>query len=185
MKDLIVAGRYAKALFEIARLTHEDEEIAAELEALSAALKGTPAIEKTLAHPSLKTAEKRELLGRIFQEKRRPFYATLLDFFTVLFRKNRFVLIHEITASFRRIADEAKGQGTAEIRTAAPLDPALETAIVSRLEKIAGARIAAKKELDPALLGGVVIKIKNKIIDGSVKTRIENLRKELVKKRTV
>ena len=185
MKDILAAGRYAQALFEIARLTHQDEEIAAELESLSTALKGTPSIEKVFANPALKAVEKREFLGRIFQGKMHPFYGTLLDFFTILFRKNRFHLIHEIASSFRRIADEAEGQGKAQLRTAAPLDPALEAAIVSRLEKIAGARIVVEKEVDPTLLGGVVIKVKNKIIDGSVRSKIHSLKEQLTKIRAV
>ncbi len=185
MKDLLAAERYARALFEIARLTHEDEEIEAELVAFSAALGRSPAIEKFLANPRLKVDEKRAFLGRIYQKRNKPFDETLLNFFTVLFRKNRFHLIHEITVLFKRIADEAQGQGTAQIRTARPLDPRFEEKIVLGLEKIAGYRITVKKELDPALLGGVFVQVKNRIIDGSVKNKIDLLRKELIARRTV
>lgn len=185
VKDLLVADRYAAALFEIARLIHQDEAIEAELENLSKALKNLPALEKTLSNPHFKTEQKRKFLQKLYQERKEPFYETLLDFFTLLFEKNRFELIHEIAVSFKRIADEAQGQGTAEIRSAVALDAAREAQIVSRLEKIAGYKIQVKKEIDPALVGGVVVKIKNKIIDGSVKNQIDGLKKELTRVRSI
>ena len=179
IKDLLVAERYARALFEIARALHRDEEIEAELDHLSTALKGDQGLEKFFANPSLTVQEKLNFLQKIYQERREEFYETLLDFFTVLFEKNRFTLIHEITADFKRIADEAKGRGIAEIRSAAPLDPARQSLVVNRLEQIAGYKITVKKEVDPSLIGGVVVKIKNKIIDGSVKFKIDAIKKEL------
>ena len=185
MKDLLAAERYARALFEISRLTHEDAEIEAELESLSSALKSSPEIERFLTNPGFDLGKKREFLGRIFQEQRHPYYETLLNFFTVLFQKRRFTLIHEIAVSFKRIADEAQGQGLAEIRTARPLDPKFEAGIVSSLKTIAGYEIAVKKELDPGLIGGVWVRVKNKIIDGSVRHKIDSLKKELTKTRAV
>ncbi len=185
VKDLLAAGRYAQALFEISRLTHEDSEIEAELESFSAALKKSPEIDKFLTNPLLKLDQKRDFLGRIFQERRYPYYETLLNFFTILFQKNRFHLIHEITVSFKRIADEAEGRGVAEIRSARTLDSKFEAMIVSRLEKIAGYRIQVKKEVDPKLIGGVFVKVRNKVIDGSVKHKIDSLKKELTKIRAV
>lgn len=179
VKDLLVAERYARALFEIARTIHRDEEIEAELENLSSALKKDPSLERFFGNPSLKTEDKRKFLQKLYQERREEYYETLLDFFTILFKKDRFTLIHEISKSFKRIADEAQGQGTAEIRSAVPLKSEQVAILVNRLETIAGYKITVKKEIDPALVGGVVVKIKNKIIDGSVKFKIESLKKEL------
>ena len=185
MKDLLAADRYAQALFEIARMTHKDEEIQEELEAFSAALKSSADIEKFLTNPQLTAEQKKNLLSRIYQERNHEIYEILLNFFMILFEKNRFNLIHEITASFKRIADEAKGQGLAEIKTAVPLDARSETAIVSRLETLAGYKIAVKKEVDPTLIGGVVIRLKNKVFDGSVRHKIDLLTKELLKAQTI
>lgn len=184
MKDLLAAGRYAAALYELASAMQKTGEIEAELEVFSQVLKGSAELEKFFANPQLSAAQKRQLLTRIYQGKQHEIYGTLLNFFTVLFEKHRFHLIHEIVASFRRIADEAEGQGVIEIRTAVPLDATAEAAIVSRLEKIAGHRVTAKKQVDPALIGGVVVRLKNKIWDGSVKHQIDLLYKELTKIQT-
>ena len=180
VKDLLVAERYARALYEIARGIHRDDLIELELDNLSKALKNNPDLERFFENPYLKTDEKRKFLQKLYQERREEFYETLLDFFTVLFEKNRFGLIHEIALSFKRIADEAKGQGVAEVRSAVPLGAKQESQIINRLEEIAGYKITVKKEVDSSLIGGIVVKIKNKIIDGSVKFQIDSLKKELV-----
>lgn len=185
MKDLLAADRYAAALFEIARFTHKDEEIEAELEAFSSALKRSPEIEKFLSNPQLNIEQKRNLLARIYQERNHEIYEVLLNFFMILFEKSRFNLIHEIAVSFKRIADEAQGQGVADIKTAFPLDAQSEATLISRMETIAGYKIAVKKEIDPTLIGGVVIRLKNKVFDGSVKHKIELLTKEMTKLQTI
>ena len=185
MKDLLVASRYAQALFEIARVTHKDEEIEAELEAFSLALKKAPELEKFFKNPQLDLEQKRNSLTRIYQVRNHEVHGILLNFFMVLFEKRRFYLIHEITSSFKRIADEARGQGIAQIKTAVPLDAYLEAAIVSRLEKMAGYKIRVQKEVDPLLIGGVVVRLKNKIFNGSVQHKIDLLTKELTKVRAI
>ena len=185
VKDLLVAERYARALYEIARTLHCDDKIQDELEAISKALLNDPELERFFDNPYLKTDEKRKFLLKLYQERREDYYETLLDFYTVLFEKNRFALIHEINKSFKRISDEAKGQGVAEIHSAVPLSAGQETSIVNRLQEIAGYKIMIKKEVDPSLVGGVVVKIKNKILDGSVKFKIESLKKELMSVRGI
>ena len=183
VKDLLAATRYAEALFEIARSLHEDEAIEAELESLSEALRQSPGILKFLESPRLGFDAKREFLVRIYQERSHPIYEVLLNFFMLLFKKDRFHLIHEISKEFRRIADEAQGQGVAVLKIAAPIDAASEARLVSRLEKIAGHKIEVKKEIDPSLVGGVFVRVKNKVMDGSVKNRIHILKKELLKRK--
>ncbi len=201
MKDLLVAQRYAQALFEIARELEQDEAIEAELESISLALQQAPEIEKFFSNPALKTEQKRKLLQHIYlemtglsmaptdvprsrdcgQESNSQAYNILLNFFSILFEKTRFYLIHEIAFYFKKIADEAQGQGVADICSAFALKPDAEKQIVNRLEKIAGYKITVKSVVDPSLIGGVVVKVRNKIFDDSVKNKIHLIRTELTK----
>ena len=178
VKDLLAAQRYARALFEIARDLRRDEEIEAELETLSAAMKADPAIERFLSNPGLSLEDKKKFLGRLYRESSNEM---LLNFFLVLFEKNRFYLIHDIALEFKRVADEAQGQGVAEIRSAVALKPEAQKAIVNRLEKIAGYKITVKSVVDPALIGGVAVKVRNKVIDDTVSNKIQTIKKELTK----
>ena len=180
-KDLLAAQRYAQALFEIVREMHKDEAVEAELEALSESLKKAPEIQKFLANPALTLEEKIKMIKKIYQRRTEGIDEVLLNFFSVLFEKNRFYLIHEIAVYFKKIADEAQGQGLAEIRSATPLDPDQEKRILNRLEKMAGTKITVRNIVDTSLIGGVVVKIRNKVIDDSVRTKIQNIKKELTK----
>jgi F-type H+-transporting ATPase subunit delta len=185
VKDLLAARRYALALFEIARETHQDETLEAELESLSAAMKADPSIERFLSNPGLELEDKKKFLGRLYQERNHEIYEILLNFFLVLFEKGRFYLIHDISTEFKRIADEAQGQGTAEIRSASALKPEAQRAIVSRLEAIAGYKITVKSIVDPALIGGVMVKVRNKIIDDTVANKIFTMKKALTKVQSI
>ena len=156
-----------------------------ELESFSAALKRSPEIEKFFLNPVFANEEKGKFLKKIYPGRIHANFEILFNFLMVLLEKKRFHLIHEILQEFKRIVDEKRGMGTAEIKTAVPLEPHREREMVSQLEKIAGYKIRVKKEVDPALVGGVVVKIRNKILDGSVKHRIDLLKKELTRIRTV
>ena len=177
----MAAHRYARALFEIARELHKDVEIEAELDSIAAALKSAPEIQKFLTNPRLGLQQKKKFLGLIYQERNHEVYEVLLNFFLVLFEKGRFYLIHEIALEFKRVADQAQGQGTAEIHSAVKLKPEAERAIVSRLEKIAGYKITVKNFVDASLIGGVAVKIRNKVIDDTVLNRVRAIKKELTK----
>ena len=181
VKDMLAARRYAQALFELARELNKDEEIEAELESLSASLTSDPKLEKFLTNPGMRVELKKEVLEKLYRDKDQQVYRYLRNFYLVLFEKNRFYLIHEIARDFRRIADEAQGQGIAEIRSASPLTEAHRQAIVSRIERIAGKKMVVWSEVDPSLLGGVRVKIGNKVIDDTVKNKLQIFKKELTK----
>lgn len=185
MKDILAAERYARALFEVARIVHRDVEIQEDLHSFSAALKRSPQIMKFLESPRLGAGDKEKILGKIYGDHDHEARKILLNFFSVLMQKNRFYLIHEIDDNFKRITDAERGIGLAEIRSASPLDAESEKTIVSRLERLAGYKIEVKKELDPSLIGGVVVKIRNKVLDGSVKHQLGLLKKELTKIRSI
>ena len=180
-KDLLASHRYAQAIFEIAREAGEDEYVESELEALSQALKSTPGIERFLGNPAVGQAEKRRIIERIFKGKGSKTDENLIRFLLLLFAKGRFYLIHDVAVHFRKIADESQGQGVAEIRSAVSLKPEHQAAIVSRIEKISGKKMTVYAQVDESLIGGVVVKIGNKVIDDSTRTKISNFKKELTK----
>ena len=108
-----------------------------------------------------------------------------MNFFSILLEKNRFGLIHEIVTAFKKIADEFQGQSEAEIQTAFTLDHEVEKTIVSKLEKMAGHKITVRKMVDRNLLGGVIVRIRNKVIDGSVRHQIDLMKKDLTSIKTI
>jgi F-type H+-transporting ATPase subunit delta len=181
VSDLLAAERYAEALFSVARLIHQDLEVQEELESFSSALKKAPDLEGFFGNPYFNLETKRRFLEKIYQKRMREVFGLILNFFSLLLEKNRFHLVHEILESYKRVVDRERGMGVAEIRTAVPLDGPSEKAITEQLERMAGYKIRVNKEVDPSLIGGVVVKVRNKVFDGSVKNRIEFFKKELTK----
>jgi F-type H+-transporting ATPase subunit delta len=179
MRDLLAARRYAEALFDVTKATHQDLEVKEELKVFSAALRKSPDIERFLSNPFYRNEQKTKALGKFYQKHRSEVYATLLNFFSVLFEKNRFNLIHDIVEWYQRAVDAHHGIGEAEIRSATPLSADTEKTLVSGLERLAGYKVAVKKEVDPSLIGGIRIKIGHKILDGSVQHQLNRLKEEL------
>ncbi|MEI8345091.1 MAG: ATP synthase F1 subunit delta [Candidatus Omnitrophota bacterium] len=185
MKDLVAAERYARALFELAAGQHQDHEFEAALVSLSAALDGAPEAQKRLLNPSVLPSQKREMLERIFHRREDIVEQVLLKFFCILLEKNRFDLVHEIARIFKKIADAAQKEGVLEIRSACELDPKAEQAILRRAEGLAGYTLRVEKQIDPEIVGGVILKIDHKIYDGSVLGKIRDLARQLTAVRTV
>lgn len=183
MKDLQAAERWAKALLDLARKAGSDQAVEDALGALSESLTKNPELERFLMNPRLTAAERAAVVSKLL--KGRPGEETLTAFFATLFKKNRFALVHGVAESYKRLADLEQNEATVHISSAAPLDEASEREIVSRVEKIGGFKAEVKKSVDPRLIGGVVVRYRNRVIDGSVKGRIEDFRKELTKQRTV
>jgi F-type H+-transporting ATPase subunit delta len=182
MLDRSAAKRYANALFELAREQKIDAEVESALAELSGALKGSVQAERLLMNPRLDLAEKRRMFTRILAGSGGPAGELLLNFFSVLFEKSRFNLVHEVAAEYKIIADQAQGESIAVVRTAQPLDPASEAKLTAVLEKRTGTKVFLKKEVDASVLGGVEVRIGNRVIDGTIRGGIARMRGELLKR---
>ena len=188
MKDLQIVLRYTTALFELAREARCEREIENELLAFSDALKSSADLWNFFESPRFSLQEKKKALEKIFSkqdavsatEASAGRHETLAKFFSLLLQKNRFGLLHEIALAFKNMEDDEGHEGVVEIRTVAPLDGEHEKTILRHLEKIMGYRLSAEKKLDPALLGGVYVKFKNRILDGSVRNQLNVIKKKLV-----
>ncbi len=185
MRDLIIATRYAQALFNVVVAQHLDGEVEEELIAFSSALQSSSDLKKFFESPKFDFESKRKFLQRIYQERRSQQHGILINFFSLLLEKKRFYLIHEIAIAFKKISDDFQGQSVAEIKTAVPLDHPTEKMIVAQLEKLAGYHITVKKVVDPKLLGGVAVRVRNRIIDGSVRHELDRMKKVLTQIKTV
>ena len=179
MKDLLAVQRYTAALFELARETRTEGEIMTELLSFSEALKSSTDLENFFESPRFTAKEKESCLEKIFT-KSGPAHETLVRFLSLLLNKNRFGLLHEIAQCFKGMEEEEGGEGVALVKTVMPLDAEHERTILRHLERIQGYKLRVEKKLDPSLVGGVYVKFKNKILDGSVRNKIGVLKKELM-----
>lgn len=185
MRDVSVAGRYARALYILTEKNSAKaaEPLVARLEAALADLQGVAAIVGPgtrvgdfLSHPKVSPADKRAVLERGLKGRVQPNVQVFAD---LLLRKHRLGLAGAIAREFQTLVERAKGLQRTVVTSAVPLLDAEVTRLVTELERTTGKRIVLTQELDPSLLGGAHVRIGDRIIDRSVKTLLATISQQL------
>lgn len=167
-----VARRYARAIFAVAEEAQTLDQTAAELQLLGA-VAGDPEIGAALANPLLDTAARRGLAATIADNlKVSP---TTRNFVSLLADHRRLDQLAGIARAFTRILDDKLHRVRATVTSAQPLDDAQRQALVAALERKLGRTVLADTQIDPALLGGVVVDVEGTVYDGSVRTQLQSL----------
>ncbi len=171
-----VGRRYGKAIFALAKQENSLEQSAEQLRRL-AALVCDPAIEPVLRSPLL-SAERRRQMTQTWT--RALSLSDLITRFTgVLADHQRLNLLPAIAEYFQQLLDQELGRVRISIRSARPLDAAAQEQLVTAFAQLTGKQVLAAVRVDPDLLGGVLVELGTKVYDGSVRTQLERLAKEL------
>jgi F-type H+-transporting ATPase subunit delta len=170
--------RYAKALLDVAASDAAAAAIEADLGALSDAMRGSRDLHQALTSPSVRAAGKRNIAAAIADRLGlRPVTRRVIE---LLADRDRLGQLDELIAVFReRLLDRQRLQ-RAHVRSAAPLSPEVLQALEARLSTVTGTTVKVDASVDPALIGGVMAKVGSTVYDGTVKTQLEKLRKQLV-----
>ncbi len=169
-----VAKRYAQALFEVGEekglLDRFQEDLSDAAQVLT-----HPDVARALDNPKLPAATKRALLRRFLGE-RSPY---ILNFLDLLVSKNRTSFIREIRESFRGLFNAHEGIAIARVTTAVTFAEDEQKKLTDRLAEITGRKIILEPNVNESLLGGLVVRIGDRVIDGSTITKLKALRAEL------
>ena len=168
-----LAGRYASALFDLARDQRQIEAVGNSLDALNQALADSKDLSELVASPLVS----REQAGKAFeaiapQLKLDPLTANFLG---VLARNGRKAQLQPIIRAYRRLASEHRGETTAEVVTARPLSDDQLAALRQQLRTRAGRDVNIDISVDPEILGGIVVKLGSQQIDASIRTKLNRL----------
>ena len=168
-----LAGRYASALFDLARDQRQIESVGNSLDSLDRALAESPDLAELASSP---------LIGRDEAGKAFAALAPALaldpittNFLGVIARNGRKSELKAMIRAFRRIAAEHRGEITAEVVSAHPLRDDQIQAIKAQLRGRAGRDVAIDAEVDPNILGGLVVKLGSQMIDASIRTKLNRL----------
>ena len=176
MRDRKVAGRYAEALLRTAKpagtLAACAESYAGVLEVMAAHRD----LVIFLDSPQVREQEKKAVLGKVFGPQLEP---VLMDFFNLLIDRNRIELLRDIGEVFAGLVEADGGLVRARVVTAIALPADLETKLRDKLAHVTGKTVILDKKVDPAVLGGVCVTLGDRIIDGTVRTNLDRLRKTL------
>ena len=166
--------RFAEAAFQIALRDDTLDTWRRELD-LAAATLQTGGLEPILANPATPLDQRIGAAQQIFVELSEPVRNLVL----LLLRRRRIEQLPRVALEFARLDDERKGVTHATATSAAPLDADELKAVASRLEEMIGGRVELQADVDPHILGGLVVRIGDRLIDGSVLGRLERLRNQL------
>ena len=168
-----LAGRYASALFDLAREQRQIESIGNSLEALSQALVDSKDFNELVTSPLVS----REEAGKAFDALAPQLGLDPLtaNFLGVLARNGRKSQLQSVIRAFRRLAAEHRGETTAEVVTARPLNDDQLAALKQQLRSRAGRDVSLDATVDPTILGGLVVKLGSQMIDASIRTKLNRL----------
>lgn len=177
MLNLQLAHKYSRAIFELAEEDGKLEQYGKELLEIKKDLEAVPAAKAFFANPQVERKAKKELVTKMYEGELSP---SIYHFLLLLVDKRRFALLGVIAEQYREMANAARGIVIADVTTAQPATKAQQEKIAQKLQQVTGKKVELRLHENPALLGGVVVKIGDRRIDGSVAGRLQALQKELL-----
>jgi len=168
--------RYAEAAFEIAVRDDSVDAWRRDLETAAAAL-ADPPVEEAIHNPAIATSVREAAVRKGLASK---IGDPTLNLVLFMIRRGRIDDLPRVVEAFGRLDDERRGITHAIATSAAPLDESEVGALTRRLEQLTGGQVRLSVETDPSLLGGLVVRVGDRLIDGSVRGRLERLRSQLV-----
>jgi F-type H+-transporting ATPase subunit delta len=170
-----VARVYAQALFDAASEAGVVEPIRRELGEFVAALAASAPLRTVLADPQIETSAKSRVLAEITRGGQQLLANTL----QLMLERNRFAVVPELQKAYDALAIVEEGVVEVEVVSAAELPPETEKKIAARVQEATGRRVELARRVDPSIVGGLVLRIGDVIVDGSVQARIRQLRRRL------
>jgi F-type H+-transporting ATPase subunit delta len=177
MKNLAIARRYAKALMLIGKEDGQAEKYREELSSLAELFNQGQELGQTICNPLYDAGGRKKVLevviGKLDASK------VMTSFMLLLFEKGRIGFIANINDFYQKLADDLKGIGRASVISASKLSSDAVEKIRESLSKMTGKEIKLDVEEDSSLIGGVVTKIGDLVLDGSIKAQLLNMRESL------
>ena len=177
MLNIQLARKYGTAIFEIANEDNKLEEYGRELADVSQALFAQAELKDFLTNPQIQPEDKKQVLLRLLKDQVSPM---MMNFLLLLVDKRRIVLLEAINDCYQELSNRAQGIIVADDTTAYELKAELRSRLSSKLESVTGKKVQLRTHQDQSIIGGVVVKIGDTRIDGSVIGRLQALKAELM-----
>lgn len=175
-RSTTAARRYAEAAFELAERDDAFEAWADGLN-LVAAVAADGGVGRMVDNPATPATEREAGVSRLFEDRVAP---GVVNLSRLLARRGRFESLPAVAAEFTRLLNRRNGVVEAVVTSAAPLTASETDAISARVTAMTGSGVSLRTEVDPALIGGLTLKVGDQLLDASVRGRLERLRDQLV-----
>ncbi|QHT63501.1 F0F1 ATP synthase subunit delta [Paenibacillus lycopersici] len=175
-RESVVAKRYAKALFELAQSNNAVADVEKQLKIVVDALSGDAQIRKFLALPNVEVSKKIDIIKGALSDKVSVMVLNTVELLIVRGRQGEIGSVYE---AYTKVAGDALGQAHATIYTAKSLTAEEMSKVAAQFGEMIGKRIIAKQIVEPALLGGVQVRIGDRLYDGSLSGKLARLEQAL------
>lgn len=177
MKNDILARRYAKALFVVGKEENALDEYAKAIEEFASLYLSTPLVRDGLTNKMYPQDVRAKVMAEIVNSA--GITGIMANFLNLLAQKNRANVLPEIASTFQTMVDEDRNICQGTIITAKELQPGLQEKAKATLEKITGKQVVLKSQVDPSIIGGMIAKVGDLVLDGSIKTQLEGLKESI------
>lgn len=172
----LVAKRYAEALFEVAVELDSLEQIREEIQAVAKVIEGNSELKTIFTHPRLSKSEKKGIVDELFKGK---LSESVLNLCYITIDKGREKYLGEISEAYVTLSNSAQGIVEAVAITAVPMSSDELSTLKEKLSKEFNKKVQLSNKVDESIVGGVLVKIGDKVIDGSLRGRLEGIKREL------
>jgi ATP synthase F1 delta subunit len=172
-----IAQVYARALFEVALERDQLDVIKEQLAQFADALEGNHELQVFFFSPYFSTEEKKDALGHVLEGAEETF----MSFLETLVERHRMPVLFRIRANYERLWDETNKVLPVSVTSAVTLDESTLKEIGQRIGEQTGQQVELTAAADPDILGGIIVRVGNSILDASLRGRLEQLRKQLAR----
>jgi F-type H+-transporting ATPase subunit delta len=169
-----VAGRYASALFDLANETSKTSDVEGDLVKFQELLDESPDLLRVVRSPVVGSGDQSRAIAAILN--RVGIGGLTANFLKLVTANRRLFVIQDIIKVYRALSAKARGEITAEVTSAFALNDGQVTALKETLKASVGKDVTLQQRVDPSLLGGLVVKVGSRMIDSSLKTKLQNMK---------
>ena len=177
MRDTTIARNYAEALLVLARKAEDPEGWGKMLADFATAMNSDITLRRFMESPNVEVHQKQEIIRKALQD-RTP--RLMVRFLEQLVKNRRQMLIPEISTEYFNLADELEGRVHADVTLATAPSDDDTSRIAANLSRTMGKTVVPHVRIDPAIIGGVIVRIGDNVMDGSVRKRLATLKRRML-----
>jgi F-type H+-transporting ATPase subunit delta len=169
-----VSGRYATALFELARDEKSIDAVKADLDRFEAMLADSPDLTRLVRSPVFSAGEQSKALVAVLDKA--EITGTAAKFLKVLTANRRLFAVSDVIRAFRALVAKFRGEATADVTVAEQLNDKNLDALKTALKSVTGKDVALNVKVDPSIIGGLVVKLGSRMVDSSLRTKLNAIK---------
>lgn len=177
MKNTVLAKRYAKALFAVGKEEGAFADYAEVLNELARLFSGTAAVADALTNPLYPEDVRLKVMESLVKAMQAP--PVMVNFCKLLVEKKRAAILPDIAEVYQEMVDQDRNLVRGTVVSASELAPELNEKIKATMEKITGKQVELTNRIDPAIIGGMVAKVGDLVLDGSIKSQLAGLKESI------